>query len=337
MKSFILKRLAFIVPQILVLTVGTFLVLRLLPIDPVGTYVGGFGTDEQFAQVEHQFGLDKSIPEQLGSYGSSLLRGGFGDSWSSNESVGQEILTRFPVTIQLITLAFALALLIAIPIGRAAATRPGKPVDKATQWYALFAGAQPDFWWGLVFIFGFFFTWKIFPAPIGLYSTTVSPPADVTHFILIDALIAADLATFWDVMSHLALPVITLAFVLTGPLVKMTREGCLEVVNADYILHARAMGLPARAIRRHILRNSLAPVLTLTSVLFGYMLGGAVLVEYIFSLDGLGSYALSRTLAVDFPSVQGAVIVMATFSLLNVLFMDILHAALDPRVRVGSA
>jgi len=142
---------------------------------------------------------------------------------------------------------------------------------------------------------------------------------------------------FRDALWHLALPVLTLAFVLTGPLIKMTRQSVFGVVRSDYILYARACGLPDQTVRRYMLRNALSPIVTLTGILFGYMLGGAVLIETVFSLDGLGYYALQSTLNVDFPAVQGAVVVMTAFSLLIYLAMDVLHAYMDPRVRYARA
>ena len=135
-------------------------------------------------------------------------------------------------------------------------------------------------------------------------------------------------------LRNLALPVLTLAFVLTGPLIKMTRQGVVNVVNSDYILYAHAAGLPRKTITRHLLRNSLAPVITLAGILFGFMLGGAVLIENVFTLDGLGLYGLNRMLQVDFPAVQGAVVVMTAFALLVYLLMDIIYAAMDPRIRL---
>lgn len=333
MKLFVLKRLAFILPQLFLVAVGVFLLLRALPVDPVSKVAGLVSTPEARALARRDLGLDRSLGAQLQSYLYGLVRGDFGTSWSTKDPVGDEIAQRFPVTIQLTVLAFVVALAIAIPVGRASASRPGGQADKATMGYALFAGAQPDFWWGLFFIFLLFFKARIFPAPLGLLSPDVTPPQPHTRFILIDSLIDGNFRTFGDALKHYALPVLTLAFVLTGPLIKMTRNSVLSVVRSDYILYARAAGLPRRAVKRYLLRTSLAPVVTLSGILFGFMLGGAVLIEFVFTLDGLGLYVLRRTIGVDFPAVQGAVVVMTAFSLFIYLLMDVIYAALDPRVR----
>lgn len=335
MKLFVLKRLAFIIPQLFLVAVIVFLLLRALPIDPISKVVGLVSTDEARELAAQDLGLDVSVGTQLARYLEGLVQGDLGQSWSTKDEVRDEIAKRFPVTIQLITLAFFLALVIAIPVGRMAAARPGGRTDNTVLGYSLFAGAQPDFWWGLLFIFIFFFKLGWFPAPIGLYSAGLELPPATTNFLLIDAAIHGYWDVFVDVLKHLALPVITLGFVLTGPLIKMTRQGVVNVVNSDYILYAKAAGLPSKTITRHLLRNSLAPVITLAGILFGFMLGGAVLIETVFTLDGLGRYALTRMLDVDFPAVQGAVVVMTAFSLLIYLLMDIIYAAMDPRIRLS--
>jgi ABC-type dipeptide/oligopeptide/nickel transport system permease component len=335
LRMFVLKRLAFVVPQLLLVVVGTFLLLRILPVDPVAKLAGNFATADTIATAKKQLGLDRPILDQLWSYLGGLLHGDFGRSWDSTNPIAADIGHRFPITLQLILMAFVLALVIAIPVGRAAAARPGGRTDRFTSVYSLFAGSQPDFWWALMFIFLLYFHAHLFPAPLGLISLEVIPPQPHTHFILIDSLWERDFTAFKSALWHLGLPVLTLAFILTGPIIKMTRQSVLAVVRSDYILYAKACGLPQRQVRWYMLRNALSPIVTLTGILFGYMLGGAVLIETIFSLDGLGYYALQSTLNTDFPAVQGAVVVMTAFSLFIYIAMDVLHAVLDPRVRYG--
>jgi ABC-type dipeptide/oligopeptide/nickel transport system permease component len=241
---------------------------------------------------------------------------------------------RFPVTLQLVLVAFVLAVLIAVPVGFFVASRPGGRADRIVTGYSLFAGAQPEFWWGLIFIFVFYFKLGWFPAPLGQISSALSPPPTVTNSIFLDSLIAGDFAVFRSALHHYILPWLTLVFVLSGPIIKMTRQGAEAVLESDFVLYARAAGLPRRRIRRETLRLSLAPVVTLVGILFGFMIGASVLVEFVFSFDGIGAYSVRRTLEVDFPAIQGAVVVMTTIALLIYLAMDILHALLDPRVRL---
>ena len=337
MVGFVIKRLLFLVVQVLVVILGIFLLLRVLPADPASKLAGVASGQAAIEQAKHSLGIDVSTWTQLGRYFSDLGHGSLAKSWTTSSPVGQEIIDHFPITIQLIVMAFILATAIAIPVGRAAAAHPDGRVDRATLIYSLFAGAQPDFWWGLLLIFLLAIKSHVFPVPTGLLSPNITPPPTTTHFILIDSLIHGDFSAFVNALWHYALPVITLAFVLTGPLVKMTRQSVLAVSNSDYLLYARASGLPSRQIRRIMLRNALAPVLTLTGILFGFMLGGAVLIEYVFSLNGLGLYALNSTLGLDYPAVQGSVIVMTIFALLVYLAIDIVHATIDPRVRLGES
>lgn len=336
MTRFITGRLALLIPQLGFVIVGTFLLLRILPADPADKVAGVVATPEARAEARRALGLDGSVWSQLGDYLSGLVHWDFGTSWTTGDPVWQEIVERFPVTLQLVGLAFLLALAIAIPLGRAAAAKPGGAADRGAVGYSLFAGAQPDFWWGLMFVYLFAVKLSIFPIPTGgILSSDQIPPPTTTHFILIDSVLHGYWSAFWDAVMHYALPVLTLAFVLTGPLLKMTRQSVLAVVTSDYLLHARASGLPAQRVRRMMLRNSLAPVVTLTGILFGFMLGGAVLIEYVFALHGLGTYVLNSVLDLDYPAVQGAVIVMTVFSLLIYLLMDLIYGMLDPRVRQG--
>ena len=334
---FVLRRLTFIIPQLFCVIVGTFLLLRLLPVDPVSRIVGLLATPDAYDQAEASLGLDRSLGTQLQSFLGDLVQGDFGQSWSTSEEVISEIGERFPVTIQLIVLGFAIALLISIPLGMRSAANPGRRREKITTVYALFAGAQPDFWWGLIFAFVFFYKLGWLPAPLGILGTGVSGPSGPTNFILIDTLVHGQFDLFVSALKHLVLPVMTIAFVLTGPILKIVRQSALDVHQSEYVLYAQAAGFSPKVTKRMITKNSFAPVLTVTGILFGFSLGGAVLIETVFSLNGIGRYALQSTLNVDFPAIQGAVIVMTAFSLFIYLVMDTSYAVLDPRVRYSRA
>ncbi len=335
MTRFILKRLALLIPQLILVVVGAFLLLRLLPVDPVTQRVGIFATEEGRAAVKEELGLDASLGSQLGDFLGGIVRLDFGEAWTTGDPVFEEITQRFPITLQLIILGFMVAIAIAIPVALYIASRPGGKADKGTTVYALFAGAQPDFWWGLFFVYIFFFILGWFPAPLGLLDIHLIPPDGPTKFVLIDSLLDWDIEVFVSVLKHLALPVITLAFVLTGPILKIMRQAAMDVHASDYLLYAQAGGSPRQLRRRIIFRNALAPTLTVTGILFGFALGGAVIIETVFSLQGMGRYSLDRTLSVDFPAIQAAVSVMAAFVLFIYLLLDVMYAVLDPRVRYG--
>lgn len=325
------KRLLITIPQVVLVTVLVWALIRLMPADPVSRLVGLFASDEAYAQAQRSLGLDEPLVAQFWTFFTGLLRLDLGSSWISNEAVTGEIAARFPITLQLITMSFVIALLVGLPLGLLTAVRPGGVLDRGVFVYGMFAGAQPEFWWGLILAFLFAYQFRVFPPPIGLPALT--GVSTFTGFTLIDTLLSGNPRAFWAVFSYYLLPALTLGFVLTGPVVKMVRQNVIRVLQSDFVLYARGSGLPSRQIVGYTLRNSLAPVITLVGILFGFMLGGAVLIETVFSLNGLGQYAVQRTLSLDYPAIQGVVLVMTGFSLLVYLVMDILYAVVDPRIR----
>ena len=322
-----LHRLLTALVQLLGLALVVFFVIRLLPADPVARLVGLNASREAYLSSQHALGLDRPVLVQLGTYLGGLLDGDLGRSWVSGDPVAREIGRVLPITI-----SFALALLVSVPLGMLCALRPDGAADKVTFGYSLFAGSQPEFWWGLLFIYVFFAKLGWAPAPLGRLDPMATPPPAVTGFITIDSLLAGNMAAFRDGVHHLMLPVLTKVFVLSGPIVKMVRQNMVRAMASDYVLHARASGLSPGRVALIALKNALVPALTLLGVLYGYILGGAVLIETVFSLGGIGQYAVRSVLAFDYPAIQGVVLVIAAISLLVYLLLDLVHAALDPRV-----
>jgi ABC-type dipeptide/oligopeptide/nickel transport system permease component len=332
------RRVAISIVQLLGLVVVVFFLIRLLPADPVARLVGLNASKEAYAQARHTLGLDQPLLTQflqyfgLDGHGHGLLEGDLGVSWVTNGSVLGEIGQTLPVTIQLLTLSFLITLVIAVPIGIAGASRPDGLLDRVVFVYGLFGGSQPEFWWGLMFVFVFFFQLGIAPAPLGLVNPMNTPPDAITGFILVDSLLRGQVDVFGDVMWHLALPTLTLVFILSGPIIKMVRQNMARALESDFILYARAAGLSEWMVTRYAFRIALAPALTLVGILYGVMLGGAVLVETVFSLGGIGQYAVRAVLAFDYPAIQGVVLVITTISLGIYLVLDLVYAVIDPRV-----
>ena len=333
------RRLAIGCVQLVALVVAVFFLIRLLPADPVARFVGINPSPEAYAQAAKAIGVDRPILLQLAHYlglapsqGTGLLEGDLGTSWVSNAPVATDIAAALPVTLQLVVGAFLIAFVIAVPVGMAAALKPGGRVDRGVFFYGLFAGSQPEFWWGLLFVYVFYFKLRIAPPPLGLIDPLNSPPPVVTGFILIDCLLAGDLSTFVDALHHLMLPTLTLVFILSGPIIKMVRQNMEQALGSDFVLYARAAGMPGSIVARYALRAAMAPSMTLIGILFGFMIGGAVLVESVFSLPGLGQYAVRSVLAFDYPAIQGVVLVITAISLLVYLALDLMHAAIDPRI-----
>lgn len=338
MLSFIARRLATSLVQLLGLALVVFFAIRMLPADPVARLVGQNASPEAYASSKHALGLDRPVLVQLGDYlgvipgAHGLLEGDLGRSWVSGDPVASDIGRTLPVTIELITISFVLAFFISVPLGMLCALRPGGIADRLTFSYSLFAGSQPEFWWGLLFIFVFFAVLGWAPPPLGRLDPMLSPPHAVTGFITVDSLLAGNMITLRDGVHHLMLPVLTKVFVLSGPIVKMVRQNMVRVLGSDYVLYAQASGLSPSRIATIALKNALVPALTLLGVLYGYILGGAVLIETVFSLGGIGQYAVRSVLAFDYPAIQAVVLVIAAISLFVYLALDVVHAMLDPRL-----
>lgn len=335
--AFVLRRLAVGAVQLAVLVVAVFFLIRLLPADPVARFVGMNSSPEAYAAAQARLGLDRPVAEQFAAYlglggAAGLLQGELGRSWVTGASVGTEIGAYLPVTLELITAAFLVALLVGVPVGVLGAIRPGGVADKGTLAYGLFAGSQPEFMWALVFIYLFFVVLGVAPGPIGRLSPLAEAPVPITGAVTVDALLRGDLRLAGESLAYLALPVLTLAFVLSGPIIKMVRENVRRALESEYVFYARASGLPERVIASYALRAAFAPALTLIGVLYAFMIGGAVLVENVFSFTGIGQYAIRSILAFDYPAIQGVVLTIAGFSLAVYLVIDVLHALLDPRV-----
>lgn len=336
---YISKRFLIGLVQLVGLTIAVFFLIRLLPADPVSRLVGLNASEDAYRQASVQLGLHRPVMTQLAIYlgfapdiQPGLLQGSLGVSWVTGSTVTREIAAYLPVTIELVTLAFLLAFAVAVPVGMMGALNPGGKADKGVFVYSLFAGSQPEFWWGLLFVYVFFFHLGIAPAPLGRLSPMTVPPTPVTGFILIDSLLAGQPAKFAEALHHLMMPVVTLAFILSGPIIKMVRQNMMRALQSDFVLYASSIGLPRKRVARYALRAAMAPSITLIGILYGFMLSGAVLVETVFSLGGIGQYAVRSVLAFDYPAIQGVVLVITAISLLVYLALDLLHAAIDPRI-----
>ena len=236
------------------------------------------------------------------------------------------------MTLTLVTLALLISFLIAIPLGMASATQAGRHRRPCLR-LGLFAGAQPDYWWGLLFVFLFFFILGIAPPPLGRIDPLLMQPSVITGFLTVDSLLQGRLDTFVSALHHLMLPILTQVFVVSGAITKMVRQNMIRALQSDYILYARCCGLSKREVGLYALRAALTPAVTLVGIFYGVLLSAAVTVELVFSLGGIGEYAIRSILSFDYPAIQGVVLIVALVSLLIYLLLDIIHAWLDPRVK----
>jgi peptide/nickel transport system permease protein len=327
------KRLIFVVPQLIGIILVSFLLVKMIPGDPAVLMLGPFATEEQLAKLRADMGLQGTVLDQFWIYLKNLVQGDLGTSWQTTQPVLLDLFQRFPATLELITLALLLALLIGIPLGVAAAYFRRSIVKKFSDYYGLFAGALPDFWLGLVLIFFFYTLLDWVPAPLGRLDIAVIPPPPVTNLLIVDSLIDGNWQALWSALGRLILPVVTLGVINAGPILKMTQSTMERMLESDFIRYADTCGLPRAVVIRRALRNALPSVVTIVSVLYGFLIGGAVLVEIVFSWGGAGQYAVQGVLNADINPVLGFVLFSAIFSLIIYLVVDLIYFAIDPRIR----
>jgi ABC-type dipeptide/oligopeptide/nickel transport system permease component len=331
--AYIGRRLLFVGPQLVGILLVSFLLVKLIPGDPAVLMLGPFATPDALDRLRTELGLDRTLIEQFLIYLWNVLQGDLGTSWQTTLPVTVDLGQRFPATLELVTLGLLLALLIGIPLGVAGAFFKRGFLRKAADFYGLLAGALPDFWLALVLIFVFYTMLGIAPAPLGRIDFAILPPEPVTGALLIDSLIAGNWAAFWNAAGHLVLPVVTLGLINAGPILKMTQSTMERMLEADFSRYAEMCGLPRHAVVRKALRNSLPSIVTIVSVLYGFLIGGAVLVEIVFSWGGAGQYAVQGVLNADLNPVLGFVLYSAVLSLIIYLVVDLIYFAIDPRTR----
>jgi ABC-type dipeptide/oligopeptide/nickel transport system permease component len=330
--SFIGRRLLFIAPQLLGIVLVSFLLVKSIPGDPAVLMLGPTATPEGIASLRSKLGLDQSMPVQFLIYLRDLVHGDLGTSWQTTRPVLEDLIQRFPATLELVTFGLLVAVLIGIPLGLASAYNERGIAARVATFYGLGAGAIPDFWLALVLIFVFYTLLPWAPAPLGRIDFTVIPPTPITGMLTIDTLLAGDWDAFQSAVAHLVLPVLTLGLVNAGPILKMTQSTMEKMLHSDFSRYEVLCGMPHRLVVRHALRNALPSVVTIISVLYGYLIGGAVLVEIVFSWGGAGQYAVQGVLNSDLYPVLGFVLFSAIFSLFVYLAVDLIYFAIDPRI-----
>ena len=312
MRRYLLRRLVALVPIWLLISFFAFLLASLAPGDPAEVLLRRQSDQapsaEEVARVRHELGLDDPFPVRYVRWVGAALHGDLGRSYRTREPVLDELASRFVVTAQLAVPALLLSLLIALPVGVAAAVRHNSLVDHGSRLASLLGASMPSFWLGYVLIIVFAVHWQLFPvAGRGGW-------------------------------QHLVLPASTLALGAGASLARLTRASLLDVLGEDYVRTGRAKGLRERAVVvRHALRNSLIPVVTVAGLRFGHLLGGAAIVETVFAWPGLGKFVVDSIYDRDYPVIQGFVLFTGTVFLLVNLAVDLLYVRLDPKVRLAGA
>jgi peptide/nickel transport system permease protein len=323
-----------LIPVLFGISIVTFVLLRVVPGDPLRTLLPQTATAADLGRIRARYGLDDSLVHQYWIYLGNLLHGDFGRSFQTGVPVTDEMFQRLGPTIELVTVALLVALAVGISLGIVSALRVNRPSDHVIRVGSLAATAIPEFWLALLLILVFYYELGVVSAPVGRYGPDVTFPA-VTRIDLIDAAIAGNAAAFQSVLSHLLLPVIALAAVTSAPIIRTVRASALHALASESFRCGQAHGLPRRMLVRHyVVRESLAGVPTLAALIYGNLLGGAVLIEFIFGWQGFGQWALQGLQVRDYPVVQAFVLVSATVYVVVFLIADIIHAIIDPRVKL---
>ncbi len=335
MLRFIVRRIGGLFFVIVGVSVLTFFLAQVVPVDPAATALGSNAREEQIEAYRKQMGLDQPAVIQYANYVTRLVHGNLGQSIRTRRPVLDDLRDYLPATIELALTAMLITVMFGLPLGLIAGLRRNTWIDASARILSMVGGAMPIFYIGLVLLGVFYRQLRWLPGP-GRLDSALSPPAAITGLFTIDALLTGNWAVFGNAVHHLILPGITLGFFSTAVLLRMTRSSVLEVLGQDYVRTARAKGLGERlVVGRHIFKNALPPILTIIGILFGSLLSGAVLTETIFNWPGIGRYATTSVTTLDYPAVMGVTLVAAIiYPLVNTL-VDISYSVIDPRVRVG--
>jgi dipeptide transport system permease protein len=337
MLTMILKRLAMAIPSLIGVVVVTFLLTRALPGDPAAYFAGPAATPQAIEEIRVKLGLDKPLIVQFGHYVVDLAHGNLGNSLTTGQPVASELRNRLPASAELTLLGLIVSVIIAVPLGILAATKPNSALDHACRIVSTAGVSLPVFFTGLILVYVFYYQLGWAPAPLGRLDVFFTEPPHVTGFYLIDSLIARDPETFMAALKQLILPALTLAIFSLAPIARMTRASMLAVLSSDFVRTARASGLSAyTVIITYAFRNAMLPVITTLGMVFSFLLGANVLVEKVFAWPGIGSYAVEALLASDFAPVQGFVLTMAVMYVAINLMIDVLYGVIDPRVRLDA-
>ena len=312
----------------------TFIIGRMIPIDPVLAIVGERASQSTYDQVYREMGLDRPLYEQFAIYVWQVLQGDLGTSLLTARPVADDILRVFPATLELATVATIIGVVFGIPMGVIAAVNQGRWQDQVVRVVGLFGYSMPVFWLGLMGLLIFYgvLDWVSGPGRLDIFYEDIVPP--VTGVILIDSLLAGDFQVFKNALSHLVLPASVLGYFSLAYISRMTRSFMLEQLSQEYIVTARVKGVSeARVVWRHALGNILVPLITVIALSYANLLEGSVLTETVFAWPGLGQYITNALLSADMNAVLGGTIVVGMLFIGLNLLSDFLYRVVDPRAR----
>jgi peptide/nickel transport system permease protein len=330
--KYLARRLLLVVPVLLLTSMVVFAFIRALPGGPAIALLGEAATPEAIETLERARGLDQPLYQQYWRYLRNAVSGDLGVSIRTRQPVVDELLQRFPATVELALAAIAFAVLLGVPLGFLAAKRYQGALDQTSLVASLIGISFPVFFLGLLLKYVFAIRFDLLPTTgrIDITSSLDTP----TNLFVLDALLARDWEALADVLRHLVLPAVALGTIPLAVIARITRAATLDVLDEDYVRTARAKGLPERVVdRRHVLGNALLPVVTVIGLQTGLLLTGAVLTETVFSWPGVGEWIVAAIANRDYAVLQGGILFFALVVIVVNLVVDVSYAFLNPRIR----
>lgn len=331
------KRLLFAIPVLLTVVAVTFVFSHVVPADPARVYAGLHASQQEVDQIKAQYGLNRPLPVQFWHYVTGILRGDFGSSLWNGQPVAENIRHFLPNTALLTATSTVLAVAVAVPLGVAAAVRPGRIADQVGRLASLTGVAVPVFWAGILLLLVFYSRFHVLPSSgvvSGNYIGSQGAPS-VTGVALIDSALAGNWGEMSDSVAHLVLPSITLGLPAFARITRVTRASMVDAMRSPFVAVSRAHGIPEwRIIWLHALRNACGPILTIVGLTIGYTLGGSVLVELVFQWPGIGLYAYNSITALDYNGILGVTLVATLIFVVVNLLTDVVQAWIDPRIQI---
>lgn len=333
MVKFILKRILPTTFSVLGVSLLVFMISHLLPADPVGVALGPQATSEQIDALKHEWGLDQPIYIQYGRFLKNLVHGDLGISLVSRRPVVEELLYYFPSTFELTVVSMIISMIVGVALGVLSAVKRNTYIDHFARTYTIVGISIPIFWLALLLLLVFYVKLGWFPG-----GGRIADGIEVRHitgFMLVDTILTGNWAGLGSAVWHLVLPAFCLSCATLSTICRITRSSVLQVLGEEYVHAARAKGVPEiKVLGKHVLRNAILPVLTISGVLFGQLMAGAVLTETIFSWPGMGRYVVRSILHLDFQPIMGFTILCALLYAIFNLVIDLLYPIINPQIKL---
>ena len=326
MRQYILTRMLQMLPTLLMITLVVFVMMQAIPGDPLVALLGDAYDAENAARLRQEYGLDQPVIVQYAIWLGKLVQGDWGESYLTGRSVLQDVLLRLPITVELIVLAMGVGLLIAVPAGVLAALRQNTWVDYTAMTSALMGISIPDFFLGILLLLIFSFGLNgLLPSSGWVYWPGTCPTLLCQEGV-------------WGNLTHVIMPAIALGVGRAAILTRLLRASMLEVIRMEYVTTARAKGLREKiVIVKHALKNALIPTVTIMGLQIGFLIGGAIVVETLFAIPGLGTYGINAIITRDYQQVQGFILFVAICFVAVNFLVDLTYSVLDPRIRYGTS